>query len=81
MQMSRAPFDPKLTIAGQPMIYIFNDTADKAARDAETRLRTAQNEAEKQELTKLRSCDERQSRLLQEQALQVPGPPYLLQPQ
>ena len=31
------------------MIYIFNDTADKAARDA-----AAQNEAEKQELTKLR---------------------------
>lgn len=49
-----SPFDPKLTIAGQPMIYIFNDTADKAARDAETRLRAAQNEAEKQELTKLR---------------------------
>ena len=36
------------------MIYIFNDTADKATRDAETRLRAAQNEAEKQELTKLR---------------------------
>ena len=49
-----SPFDPKLTIAGQPMIYIFNDTADKAARDAETRLQAAQNEAEKQELTKRR---------------------------
>ena len=35
------------------MIYIFNDTADKAARDAATRLRAAQN-AEKQDLTKLR---------------------------
>ena len=41
-----SPFDPKRTIARQPMSYIFNDTADKAARDAETRLRAAQHEAE-----------------------------------
>ena len=36
------------------MIYILDDTADKAARDAETRLRAAENEAQTKELTKAR---------------------------
>jgi hypothetical protein len=49
-----SPFDPKLTIAGQPMHYILNDTADKAVKVAETTLLAANNETEKKELTKAR---------------------------
>jgi hypothetical protein len=48
-----SPFDPKLNIAGKPMRYILDDTADKAAREAEAKLQTAENETEKKELTEI----------------------------
>ena len=49
--LTYSPFDPKLTIAGKPMHYILDGKADKAAREAEAKVQTAENETEKKELT------------------------------
>lgn len=51
-----SPFDPKLTIAGVPMKYILDTTADKALQDAEIQLQAAQNAIEVEILTKTRDA-------------------------
>ena len=56
-----SPFDPELTIAGQPMIYIVNDTAQgRAGRRDKTSSSTKRSREARADQIARRGCDQRQ---------------------